>query len=328
MDSAPPLADLARSRFADRSVLVTGGCGFIGSHLVEVLAAGGARVAVLDNLQAGKWSNLDAAGDGVARVEGDVRDAAAVRAILDAHRPEVVFHLAANASVPGSVQDPVYDYEANASGTFVVLEALRQAGGCEKVVCASSGAVYGEPRSFPIVETDPLAPISPYGASKLCAEVQARIYARVYESPAVLARIFNAYGPRMARFVVLDFLRKLQADPERLEVLGSGQQVRDFTYVRDTVQGLMRLASDGVPGEAYNLSSGGSCSVLELAAAVIAARGLTDTTRIHTTGSSWVGDAQRWEVCIEKIAGLGYAPMWTLDAGLRETIAWFDGGCR
>ena len=218
-------------------------------------------------------------------------------------------------------------YTWNASGTFVVLDALREIQGADgaRVVLASSGAVYGEPLSFPIRETDPLIPISPYGASKLTAEVQGRIFQRVYGQPVVLARIFNCYGPRMARFVILDFLRKLRRDPNHLEILGTGQQIRDFTYVSDTVRGLLYLAIGGAPGEAYNISSGVNCSVTELAHSMIDARGLTGTTEIAYTGKSWAGDAQRWEVAIDAIRGLGYEPEYTLSAGLRKTIGWFDG---
>jgi UDP-glucose 4-epimerase len=316
--------DQISARFAETHVLVTGGCGFIGSHLVAGLAAGGARVTVLDNLQAGRWENLEAVRGRVECVDGDVRDASTVLRLVAHVRPRCVFHLAANASVPGSVQDPAYDFEANALGTFVVLNALRIAGEGAKVVVASSGAVYGEPVSFPIGEEDALKPISPYGASKLSTEISCRMFHRVYEMPVTIARLFNAYGPRMARFVVLDFLRKLASDPARLEVLGTGKQVRDFTYVADTVQGLLLLALQGAPGEAYNVSSGANYSVTELAHRLIAVRGLTGKTEIAYTGTSWVGDAQRWEVSIEKLRSLGYKPAYTLDEGLRRTQEWFD----
>ena len=187
---------------------------------------------------------------------------------------------------------------------------------------ASSGAVYGEPERFPIGEEDPLRAISPYGASKLAAEIEAGMFHRVYGLPVVIARLFNTYGPRMARFVVLDFLRKLERDPDLLEILGSGQQRRDFNYVADTVAALLILGQRGEPGQAYNVASGRSCSVLDLAHMMIAALGLTDRTRIVTTGASWVGDAQRWEVCIEKIAALGYQPHVSLVEGLARVIEW------
>ncbi len=144
-----------------------------------------------------------------------------------------------------------------------------------------------------------------------------------YGLPVVIARIFNTYGPRMARFVVLDFLRKLRQDPAMLEVLGDGQQKRDFTFVSDTVQGLLLLAERGVAAEAYNLSSGASVSVTEVAHKLIAALGLADQTRITYTGRSWTGDAQRWEVSIDKLSRLGYTPVVDLEGGLGKTIEWF-----
>lgn len=313
-----------QSAFTNNKVLVTGGCGFIGSHLVETLTAQGALVTVVDNLQAGHKENLPLSGTNIDFVESDVRDAATIEQIVTRVQPRYVFHLAANASVPGSVEDPVYDFQANCDGTFILLNALRLTGGCEKVVVASSGAVYGEPASFPIREADPLKPISPYGASKLNAEVSSRMFAQVYGLPVAIARLFNAYGPRMARFVLLDFLRKLQKNPKALEILGTGQQVRDFTYVADTVQALMLLALHGGEAEAYNVSSGTSYSVTELAHKLIAALGLTGQTEITYTGNSWVGDAQKWEVSIEKMCQLGYQPAVTLDEGLQRTIEWFQ----
>jgi UDP-glucose 4-epimerase len=305
-------------------VLVTGGCGFIGSHLAEALVTAGARVTVLDNLQSGRPENLDSIEADVRSVIGDVRDSRLVRNVVRQSKPEIVFHLAANASVPGSVTDPIYDFETNCHGTVVLLDALRQAGGCRKFVLASSGAVYGEPERLPIREDAPLRPISPYGASKLAAETEALIFHRVYGVPVVVARIFNVYGPRMARFVVLDFLRKLRQDPSILEILGTGRQVRDFNYVTDAVHGLLLLADTAPEGEVYNLSSGTACSVTELAHHLIDGLALEPRPRLVYSQASWTGDAQRWEVSIEKIAAAGYTPRVTLSQGLRRVAEWFD----
>lgn len=309
--------------FGDRPVLVTGGYGFIGSHLVETLIDRGACVTVLDNMQAGKQSNLDAVSSRVRVLYGDIRDRRVVTRVAHEVAPAVIFHLAANASVPGSVEEPLYDFETNCAGTFILLNTLRRVGSCEKIVVVSSGAVYGEPSRFPIRESDPLRPISPYGSSKLGAETTARMFHSVYGLPVVIARLFNTYGPRMARFVMLDFLRKLQRDPRVLELLGTGQQVRDFNYVSDTVEGLLLLGELGGPGEAYNVSSGVSTSIIDLAHTMIAALGLANTTEIRCTGTSWVGDAQHWEVSIRKIADLGYQPSVLLAEGLERVIAWF-----
>jgi UDP-glucose 4-epimerase len=128
----------------------------------------------------------------------------------------------------------------------------------------------------------------------------------------------------MARFVILDFLRKLRRNPTALEVLGDGQQTRDFTFVTDTVQGLLLLAERGLTAEAYNLSSGCSVSVTEVAQMLIGALGLTGQTRITYTGSSWLGDAQRWVVSIEKLGRLGYIPAVELENGLAKTIQWYQ----
>jgi UDP-glucose 4-epimerase len=319
-----PIVDAgsASASLEGRRVLVTGGCGFIGSHLVEQLVARGAAVWVLDNLQAGTPHNLNSVRNQVDLVIGDVRDPGGVKRVIELSRPAYVFHLAANASVPGSVEDPAYDFETNSAGTFALFEALRAYGCSERVVLASSGAVYGQPQIFPIVEEQLWDPISPYGASKVCAETIARMFQRVYGLPVVIARIFNTYGPRMARFVVLDFLRKLRHNPNVLEVLGNGQQMRDFTFVTDTVQGLLLLAECGLAAEAYNLSSGCSVSVTDVAHMLIAALGLTGQTRITYTGRSWPGDAQRWVVSIEKISRLGYIPTVDLENGLAKTIQW------
>ena len=318
-DASTPEFDLAGSR-----ILVTGGCGFIGSHLVEHLVTLGAAVWVLDNLQAGTPDNLTAVRNQVNLVIGDVRDPNCVKRVVGLSRPAYVFHLAANASVPGSVKDPAYDFETNSAGTFTLFDALREYGRSEKVILASSGAVYGQPQIFPILEEQPWDPISPYGASKVCAETTARMFHRVYSLPVVIARIFNTYGPRMARFVVLDFLRKLRHNPNVLEVLGNGQQMRDFTFVTDAVQGLLLLAERGLMAEAYNLSSGCSVSVTEVAQMLIAALGLTGQTRITYTGNSWPGDAQRWVVSIEKLGRLGYVPTVDLENGLAKTIQWYQ----
>lgn len=326
-----------------KNVLVTGGAGFIGSHLVRRLVNEGASVTVVDNLQSGTWANVQEAIAYLANssvhlcsditdrrsvlqvqcIKVDVRDAAAVREVVRVVLPDVVLHLAANASVPGSVNDPAYDFETNAGGTFNVLEAVRLEKPDTRVVAVSSAAVYGEPKSFPISEQSELAPISPYGASKLAAEVESRMFHEVYKIPVVIARFFNTYGPGMPRFVILDFLRKLKKDPSQLEILGSGKQVRDFNFVDDTIQGVLVVAERGIPGEAYNIASGKSYSVTELAHTLFEIMGLAGKTTLSFTGESWAGDAQRWEVDISKVKRLGYEPHVALREGSAAVVEWF-----
>jgi len=253
-----------------------------------------------------------------------VRDALLLEQLVGQVQPELVFHLAANASVPGSVADPKYDFETNCGGTFALLHCLRLQQPQAKVVLASSGAVYGEPDRIPILETMPLRPISPYGASKASAEIQSMMFGKVYGLPVVIGRIFNVYGPRMARFVVLDFLRKLRVDPDQLVILGNGEQVRDFNYVSDTVAGMLLLGLQGAPGEAYNIASGTACSVRALAEMLLHLLGLEQRTQLVYTGSSWVGDAQRWVVDNTKIRHLGYEPVIDLRTGLQKVADWFE----
>ena len=310
------------SFYHDKRVLVTGGAGFIGSHLVEALVANGARVTVVDDLSAGRLDNLS---DCISKIKFhrlDISKAIDLAPIMDG--VDVVFHLAANASVPKSVENPRHDFECNAMGTLNILSALEQAS-IQSCVLASSGAVYGEPAEFPICETDPIMPISPYGASKACAEALGRAFHASYGVPVTIARIFNTYGPRQPRFVMYDFYRKLRADPTRLEILGSGKQIRDFCYVADTVSVLMQLAMhSGETCEAFNVSSGASHSVLDVAESMFEVLRLQDV-RVTFSGQSWAGDAQRWEVSIEKLRRtLGYEPGFDLQSGLERFVHWFN----
>jgi UDP-glucose 4-epimerase len=308
--------------YRNKRVLVTGGAGFIGSHLADALVAAGARVLVIDDLSAGRMDNLE---DCIAKIEFrqlDITNASNLDGLMN--DTDIVFHLAANASVPKSVENPRHDFDCNALGTLNILSALRQSG-VQNCVVASSGAVYGEPATFPITEADPILPISPYGASKACAEALGRAFHASYGVPVTIARIFNTYGPRQPRFVMYDFYRKLRADPTRLEVLGSGKQIRDFCYVADTVSALMHLAMrSGKTCEAFNVSSGASHSVLDVAHGMFAVLGLRDV-RITFSGQSWAGDAQRWEVGIEKIRqASGYEPGFHLRTGLEQFVDWFS----
>ncbi|MCP5104275.1 MAG: SDR family NAD(P)-dependent oxidoreductase [bacterium] len=311
--------------FNAKKVLVTGGAGFIGSHLVEALVRQGAHITVLDNLSAGTWDNLESVRRDVETVTGDVRDAALLEELIPGISPRYLFNLAANASVPGSVENPRYDFETNCSGSLLLLDVLRKHCPDSRFILSSSAAVYGEPGPHPIREEEtPLEPISPYGASKLAAEVECRIFHSVYGIPVVIGRIFNTYGPRMPRFVVLDFLKKLKRNPRSLEILGDGSQTRDFSFVDDTVMGLMLTASRGEAGKAYNIASGSSISVDSLAHRLLEILQMNSPTDIHNSHKSWVGDARLWNVDISMIKGIGFTPHVSLNEGLKRMIHWFE----
>jgi nucleoside-diphosphate-sugar epimerase len=146
----------------------------------------------------------------------------------------------------------------------------------------------------------------------------------VYGMEVVIARIFNTYGPGMPRFVVLDFLKKLRTNDQVLEILGDGGQLRDFNYVEDTVAGLMLLALRGDSGASYNIASGGSHTVTDVAMMILKLRGLDEQTELRFTGKSWPGDAQRWIVDITRARSIGYAPKVSLNDGLARVVTWFD----
>lgn len=302
--------------YKGESILVTGGAGFIGSHLVEKLQTLQANVSVIDDLSSGKRENVKEL------YEGDIRSPDFLSSVLKKVKPKYIFHLAANASVPLSVKDPIYDFSVNSAGTLTLLETLRKHHIQAKVILASSGAVYGEPKEFPITEKSTIEPISPYGMSKFCAEEIVSLYSRMFGMEVLIGRIFNSYGPRMPRFVIFDFLNKLKSDPTKLEILGNGKQERDFTFVTDTVQGLLQIGHSGVVGNAYNIATGVSYTVEELARTLLKILNLNST--LNFTGESWLGDAQVWRVSINKLSELGYKPNKSLEQGLEETVKWFN----
>ena len=313
---------LDRCWYEGRCVLVTGGAGFIGSHLAEALVDAGARVRILDSLADGTLDNLERYRAAVTFLKGDVLDQEMVAMAL--RNADIVFHLAANASVPRSVQDPDYDWRCNACGTQTLLSAMRFAS-ISNCVVASSGAVYGQPSRFPIQENDCLFPISPYGASKAAVEALCHAFHASYGLPIQIARIFNTYGPRQPRFVMYDFYRKLRADPTHLEILGDGSQVRDYCFVEDTVDALLALGRIAdTPCTSYNVSTGCSHSVTEVAEVLSAAMGLRDV-RWSFTGRSWAGDAKRWEVSIDRLRETtGFEPQFDLPSGVARFVQWFD----
>jgi len=265
------------------NALVTGGAGFIGSHLVDRLVEDGLDVTVIDNLQAGKLENLDDVKDRITFIKGDVRDVELLKEVI--RDIDVVFILGANASVPYSVENPRYDFETNALGTFNILDASVNSD-VKKVVYASSAAVYGEPEYTPIDEKHPLHPISPYGASKLAGETTGMAFKETYGLNFASIRIFNTYGPRQPRYVMYDFIMKLRKNPKKLEVLGTGEQVRDYCYVSDMVDAFMLIAEKGEG--IYNAAGGAPTSIRELAELMVSE--ISPGAKIQYGGETWKGD--------------------------------------
>jgi UDP-glucose 4-epimerase len=250
--------------------VVTGGAGFIGSHLVDALLARGDEVLVLDNLSTGRRERV---ADGARLVEGDIRDADAVGAAFASAEPGVCFHLAAQADVRRSVEDPAFDAEVNVLGTIRVLAAARRHG-TQVVFSSTGGAIYGE-CDAPAPETAPRLPISPYGTSKLAGEEYLAMEGRLYGASHVALRYGNVYGPRQDPHgeagVVAIFLGRLAAG-EPFTIFGDGTQTRDYVFVGDVVRAT--LAAAGHAGGVVNVGTGRETSVLELADACRRASGV------------------------------------------------------
>lgn len=313
---------MVSASWESRSVLVTGGAGFIGSHLAEALVKRGARVTILDNLSSGRLDNLQAILDKSVLVQKDVI-AAIEQNIVRASDFDVVFHLAANSYVPSSVESPGYDYRNNLETTFALLECLRGCTSPPRLVFASSAAVYGNPLKVPIREDDPTVPISPYGVSKLAAERYVAVYSQLYGVPAVSLRLFSVFGPRQKKQIIYDLFCKLDKDPARLPVLGDGTQERDFNYVDNVVDSFLLVAERApMRGEVYNVASGGSVTVRELVEAICEVAGVAP--QIEYSGAIRPGDAERWTVDISRLRALGYEPKISLHEGLRVTYAWYQ----
>jgi UDP-glucose 4-epimerase len=297
--------------------LVTGGAGFVPSHIVDQLVERGATVTVLDNLQAGREENLEGVRDRIAFVNGDIRDAGILRELVAGQ--DYVFHLAANASVPGSVRDPRYDFETNSLGTFQVLEAARDTA-VKRVLYASSAAVYGPPRTVPTPESHRLDPTSFYGLSKANGEQLGFLFHRMFGVPFTAVRIFNTYGPRQPRYVLADLIRKLLKDPKELTVLGTGKQIRDYAYATDTAAAFLAVAeADGLNGLPVNTSGGNPVSIRELVAVILDVMELPGC-RVTYTGESWKGDVDHMEADLTRIRAAGFAPQVGLKDGIRRTI--------
>jgi UDP-glucose 4-epimerase len=305
--------------------LVTGGAGFIGSHLVDALLARGDDVVVLDNLATGKRSNV---APGAVFVEGDVADPAALTPAIAGC--DIVYHQAALGSVVRSVARPLTSDSANVHGTLSVLEGARTAG-VGRVVLASSSSVYGGAMVVPTPESAPLVPRSPYAVTKLAGENYARVYWELHNVETVSLRYFNVFGPRQRpdseyAAVVPRFLDAVLAG-RAPRVDGDGRQSRDFTYVADVVRANLLASAaptDGCAGRAFNIACGEPVSLLDVVATLSAEMGYPIEP---TFGPHRQGDVRHSHADITAARRqLGYAPRVSFAEGLARTRAWFEAG--
>ena len=305
--------------------LVTGGAGFIGSHIVQKLAAMGERVRVLDNLSFGKEENLRGLEDKVELLRGDLLDQGMVRKAIEG--VEVVFHQAALRSVPFSVENPSLVNRVNVEGTVNVLVAARDAG-VKRVVYASSSSVYGSNIELPKSEQQLPSPISPYAVSKLAGEYYCRVFSELYGLETVSLRYFNVYGPRQDpasqyAAVVPRFIHwALQGKP--LEVHGDGLQSRDFTYIDNVVSANLLAARcrEGI-GKPFNVGQGDAHSLLDLIGLIRKILGM-ELQLLHAT--SRAGDVRHTLADISQAKRcLGYLPKVSFEEGIARTVEYFAG---
>jgi UDP-glucose 4-epimerase len=303
--------------------LVTGGAGFIGSHLVEALLERGERVRVLDNFSTGDRANLEPVLERIELIEGDITDLETV------HRAtrgcELVFHQAALASVPRSVANPLATHRACVDGTLHVLLAARDAG-VRRVIYAASSSAYGNSQRLPKSETDPTAPLSPYAVAKLAGEQYCAAFSEVYRLETVRLRYFNVFGPRQTpdspyAAVIPLFIQAL-ATGRQPTIHGDGKQSRDFTYVADAVAANLAAAqAPGVSGRVYNVACGRQTSLLELIEHLNALLG-TDIAPLHAPPRP--GDVRHSLADIRCARDeLGYRPTTDMPAGLKRCLQWW-----
>jgi UDP-glucose 4-epimerase len=306
----------------DKTYLVTGGCGFIGSHICEALVAEGGRVRILDNLSSGYVQNIARIRDQVEFIEGDIRDATAVDAAVQG--VDFIFHEAALVSVFDSVERPVDNNDINITGTLNVIEAARRHG-AKRMVLASSAAVYGNDPTLPKKEDMRPQPESPYAIGKITGEYLLGVAAKLYGLETVALRYFNVYGPRqdpssMYSGVISKFVDVLAAG-QTPTIFGDGQQTRDFVFVKDVVQAnLLAMHSGDVGnGEVFNVGTGKQTSLLELLAVLTS---LTDREVAPRFEPVRAGDVRHSVSDISAISSaLDYQPSYSLRAGLEQLIA-------
>jgi len=299
-----------------KKVAITGGAGFIGSHLAEALARRGYRVIIIDDLSTGRMENIEplAGKRNVEFVHGSITDLRLLSRLF--RGVHYVFHQAAIPGVPRSIEDPYPSHEVNITGTLNTLLAARD-NGVKKVICASSSSVYGDTPTLPMREDMMPRPLSPYAATKLAGEHYCQVFAQVYGLATVCLRYFNVYGPRQDpnsqyAAVIPRFIRCFSEGKPPV-IFGDGNQTRDFTFIKDVVEANTMLAEGGATG-AYNTARGESITMNDLARLVA-----NDVEPIHDQPRP--GDIKDSLADISRAGALGYEPQYSLEDGLGETIS-------
>jgi UDP-glucose 4-epimerase len=309
-------------------ILVTGGAGFIGSHLTEALVRAGHRVRVLDSLYSGKPGNLAAVRGDVELLRGDCADPRTARRAVKGI--EVVYHQAAIPSVARSVEDPALSHSANATGTLAMLTAARDAG-VRRFLFAGSSSIYGDSPRLPKLESMPPGPLSPYAVAKLVGEHYLRVFCGLYGMQGLTLRYFNVFGPRQDpgspySGVISRFASALIAGHKPV-IYGDGRQSRDFTYVENVVRGnLLALRARDAHGQSVNVATGRRVTLLELLAAVARETGCPARAVMRPARAGDIRHSLAGITLARRV--LGYRPTVDFETGLRKTVAWYRGAAR
>jgi len=308
-----------------RLVLVTGGAGFIGSHLVDVLMRRGATVRVIDNLSNGMLENISRwlGHSSFEFIKGDLLNRNDLKRATE--KCEVIFHLAANPEVKIGSSTPEIHFEQNVLSTYRLLETLRRSESLESFIFTSSSTVYGDASEIPTPEDyGPLKPISIYGASKLASEALIISFAYTYGFKAVICRLANIIGPRSRHGVIYDFIKKLRKNPRELEILGDGTQRKSYLYIDDCISAILTaLKRSHGKAEIFNLGSEDWVDVKTIAEIVMEEMGLKDVSFRFTGGvdggRGWKGDVKYMLLSIGKLKSLGWRPKLNSTEAVRKT---------
>jgi UDP-glucose 4-epimerase len=299
-----------------KTILVTGGAGFIGFHLCKKLSEFTSNLTIYDNLSSGKMENVKQ----VPKAHFVQADILNQKKLNSMEKADLIYHLAAQVVVPYSMENPTEDFETNARGTLNVLEKARKDDA--RLVFASSAAVYGNTSELPTPESYGYDPASCYGLSKVVGEQYCNMYSKQYGLDISIVRFANVYGQR-CHGVIQDFLDKISRNPEKLEIIGTGQQSRDFVHISDVVEALTLVAtSEKALGKTYNIGFGKTTKIIDLAKIILKILGLSNKTVITTTNVPWHGDIKIIWFNITKIKKeLKWTPKITLEDTLKEMIA-------
>ena len=290
------------------NILVTGGAGFIGSHLCDALITRGHQITVVDNLVLGRKENISHLTEypQFKFVEADILDADAMHQVFENGQFEMVFHLAANSDIQKGGKDPMVDYQLTFNTTFQILQLMKEFG-IKKFFFASTSAIYGE--TYDVLNEDygPLKPVSNYGAGKLASEAFISAFSSTYGIQTWITRFPNVVGERFTHGVIYDFIHKLQKNPDELEVLGNGKQCKPYVYVKDLVEGILFVIDHAnAPYNVYMLGSDTRTKVKEIAAMVIEEMGLNAKIRYTGGDRGWVGDVPEFRYDLTKVNTLGW----------------------